>query len=195
VRTTVSGIVSNDVREAQSQGKTPARRKEATVTLLQHLQLTAIGYGKNFAVDQAGRTRGVIGLGRVLVKPPCHPGRWMSAFGVRAYAFSCCPTCPLMIQSGHSPLELISQSRLGGPGLSRSRRRLSALKRRASPLILSVRRRGKPRNWQPFTMAGNTEFNCLLWMPPNEQRAGDIVLVDSTNFTTLFGGTKCPLYP
>ena len=41
----------------------------------------------------------------------------------------------------------------------------------------------------PFTAAGNTEFNCLLWMPPNEQRAGDIVLVDSTNFTTLFGGT------
>lgn len=41
----------------------------------------------------------------------------------------------------------------------------------------------------PFTAAGNTEFNCLLWMPPNKQRAGDIVLVDSTNFTTLFGGT------
>jgi hypothetical protein len=41
----------------------------------------------------------------------------------------------------------------------------------------------------PFTTAGNTEFNCLLWMAPNEQRAGDIVLVDSTNFTTLFGGT------
>ncbi len=40
----------------------------------------------------------------------------------------------------------------------------------------------------PFSEAGNTEFNCLLWMPPNEQRAGDIVLVDSTNFTTLFGG-------
>jgi hypothetical protein len=30
----------------------------------------------------------------------------------------------------------------------------------------------------------------LLWMPPNQQRAGDIVLVDSTNFTTLFGGTE-----
>ncbi len=42
----------------------------------------------------------------------------------------------------------------------------------------------------PFTEAGNREFNCLLWMPPNEQRAGDIVLVDSTNFTTLFGGTN-----
>ena len=42
----------------------------------------------------------------------------------------------------------------------------------------------------PFTEAGAREFNCLLWMPPNEQRAGDIVLVNSTNFTTLFGGTK-----
>ena len=42
----------------------------------------------------------------------------------------------------------------------------------------------------PFTEAGNREFNCLLWMPPNEHRAGDIVLVDSTNFTTLFGGDE-----
>jgi len=25
-------------------------------------------------------------------------------------------------------------------------------------------------------------------MPPSERRAGDIVLIDSTNFTTLFGG-------
>ena len=41
----------------------------------------------------------------------------------------------------------------------------------------------------PFTAAGNSEFNCLLWMPPNQQRTGDIVLVNSTNFTTLFGGT------
>jgi hypothetical protein len=41
----------------------------------------------------------------------------------------------------------------------------------------------------PFTTAGNTEFNCLLWLPPSTQRAGDIVMVDSTNFTTLFGGT------
>lgn len=42
----------------------------------------------------------------------------------------------------------------------------------------------------PFTEAGHTEFNCLLWMPPNEQRAGDIILVNSTNFTTLFGGDE-----
>jgi hypothetical protein len=42
----------------------------------------------------------------------------------------------------------------------------------------------------PFTAAGNAEFNALLWMPPRDQRAGDILLVDSTNFTTLFGGTE-----
>lgn len=46
-----------------------------------------------------------------------------------------------------------------------------------------------PDRPHPFTAAGNTEFNCLLWMPPGGDRAGDIVLVDSTNFTTLFGGT------
>jgi hypothetical protein len=41
----------------------------------------------------------------------------------------------------------------------------------------------------PFTAAGNTAFNCLLWMSPTNQRPGDILLVDLTNFTTLFGGT------
>jgi hypothetical protein len=41
----------------------------------------------------------------------------------------------------------------------------------------------------PFTAAGNTELNLLLWMPPFGKRAGDILLVDSTHFTTLFGGT------
>ena len=41
----------------------------------------------------------------------------------------------------------------------------------------------------PFTAAGNTEFTSLLWMPPKAPRAGHILLVDSTNFTTLFGGT------
>ena len=46
-----------------------------------------------------------------------------------------------------------------------------------------------PKRPHPFTAAGNTEFNCLLWLPPAGDRAGDIVMVDSTNFTTLFGGT------
>jgi hypothetical protein len=47
-----------------------------------------------------------------------------------------------------------------------------------------------PARPRPFTAAGNTELNALIWMPPTAQRTGDIVLVDSTNFTTLFGGTE-----
>lgn len=46
-----------------------------------------------------------------------------------------------------------------------------------------------PERPHPFTAAGNTEFNAFIWMPPKDQRAGNILLVDSTNFTTLFGGT------
>jgi hypothetical protein len=42
----------------------------------------------------------------------------------------------------------------------------------------------------PFTQAGNTEFNMFLWMPPAGDRAGDILLADSTIFTTLFGGDE-----
>ncbi|OMC18933.1 hypothetical protein [Mycobacterium colombiense] len=51
------------------------------------------------------------------------------------------------------------------------------------------RQRVDPQRPHPFTAAGNSEFNALIWMPPAGDRAGDIVLVDSTNFTTLFGGT------
>jgi hypothetical protein len=40
----------------------------------------------------------------------------------------------------------------------------------------------------PFVEAGNKEFNMFLWMPPAGDRAGDILLADSTIFTTLFGG-------
>ncbi len=39
----------------------------------------------------------------------------------------------------------------------------------------------------PFTEMGNREFNILLWMPPCGERAGDILLADSTIFSTLFG--------
>jgi hypothetical protein len=42
----------------------------------------------------------------------------------------------------------------------------------------------------PFTEAGNLEFHMLLWMPPNGNRAGDILFADSTIFTTLFGGDE-----
>jgi hypothetical protein len=42
----------------------------------------------------------------------------------------------------------------------------------------------------PFIEAGNLEFNMFLWMPPNGNRAGDILFADSTIFTTLFGGDE-----
>jgi hypothetical protein len=39
----------------------------------------------------------------------------------------------------------------------------------------------------PFTEEGNSEFNMFLWMPPNGDRAGDVLMADSTIFSTLFG--------
>jgi hypothetical protein len=42
----------------------------------------------------------------------------------------------------------------------------------------------------PFIEEGNTEFNSCIWMPPDSQRAGHILLADSTIFTTLFGGVE-----
>jgi hypothetical protein len=42
----------------------------------------------------------------------------------------------------------------------------------------------------PFTEAGEREFNTFLWMPPEGARAGDILIADSTIFTTLFGGDQ-----
>ena len=47
-----------------------------------------------------------------------------------------------------------------------------------------------PERPHPFTAAGNKEINVLLWIPPDGKRAGDILMVDSTNFLTLFGGTE-----
>ncbi|KUI24730.1 hypothetical protein AU196_15480 [Mycobacterium sp. IS-1742] len=56
-------------------------------------------------------------------------------------------------------------------------------------LRVLARQRVDPNRPHPFTAEGNTEFNALIWMPPSGRRAGDIVLIDSTHFTTLFGGT------
>lgn len=39
----------------------------------------------------------------------------------------------------------------------------------------------------PFTNGGETELNALLWMPPAGDRGGDVLIVDSTVFSTLFG--------
>ena len=42
----------------------------------------------------------------------------------------------------------------------------------------------------PFSQAGNRVFNMFLWMPACGGRAGDILMADSTIFTTLFGGDE-----
>ena len=42
----------------------------------------------------------------------------------------------------------------------------------------------------PFTDAGNKEFNALVWMPPGGGRAGDVLVADSTVFSTLFGSDE-----
>jgi hypothetical protein len=39
----------------------------------------------------------------------------------------------------------------------------------------------------PFTEAGNREFNSFVWMPPKNARGGEVLLADSTVFSTLFG--------
>jgi hypothetical protein len=39
----------------------------------------------------------------------------------------------------------------------------------------------------PFTEAGNREFNSFVWMPPGGERGGEVLLADSTVFSTLFG--------
>ncbi|MBS0577796.1 MAG: hypothetical protein JSR36_00885 [Proteobacteria bacterium] len=60
----------------------------------------------------------------------------------------------------------------------------------AGPVHVLARQPIEQQRPHPFTAAGNSEFNCLAWMPPDGQRAGDIVFVDSTHFTTLFGATQ-----
>ena len=46
---------------------------------------------------------------------------------------------------------------------------------------------GRPH---PFTDAGNTEFNALVWMPPGDGRGGDVLVVNSTVFSVLFGADE-----
>jgi hypothetical protein len=42
----------------------------------------------------------------------------------------------------------------------------------------------------PFTADGTSEFNTLVWAPPAGDRAGDVVICDSTVFSTLFGADE-----
>lgn len=42
----------------------------------------------------------------------------------------------------------------------------------------------------PFIEAGHRAFNTFLWMPPARARGGEILVVDSTVFSTLFGADE-----
>jgi len=42
----------------------------------------------------------------------------------------------------------------------------------------------------PFVQAGNQEFNSVVWVAPEGKRAGDVLFVDSTVFSTLFGQSE-----
>jgi hypothetical protein len=42
----------------------------------------------------------------------------------------------------------------------------------------------------PLIQAGETEFNTLVWAPPQGERAGEVLVCDSTVFSTLFGGDE-----
>jgi hypothetical protein len=46
--------------------------------------------------------------------------------------------------------------------------------------------------WRPHPMlqSGETEFNMVVWAPPKGDRAGDVVVCDSTVFSTLFGADE-----
>lgn len=45
-----------------------------------------------------------------------------------------------------------------------------------------------PSHPHPMTVGGETEFNALVWVPPGGERGGDVLVCDSTVFSTLFGG-------
>lgn len=47
-----------------------------------------------------------------------------------------------------------------------------------------------PSRPHPLTDTGAQEFNALVWAPPRGDRAGDVLVADSTIFSTLFGGDQ-----
>ncbi|AQA03596.1 hypothetical protein BVC93_15585 [Mycobacterium sp. MS1601] len=104
--------------------------------------------------------------------------------------------CPAVVDGTRDPVPLTRFPDLDGIGLLAGVSTLSLhqhlphyeLANESGVRVLGTQRID-PRRPHPFTDAGNTEFNAVLWLPPHGDRAGDIVLIDSTHFTTLFGGT------
>jgi hypothetical protein len=107
--------------------------------------------------------------------------------------------CPAMVKGTRETAPLSTVRDLDEPGLLKDVSTLSfhrhlphyeIIENQGSAVHVLARQPIEMERPHPFTAAGNTEFNCLLWMPPEKQRAGQIVLVDSTHFTTLFGVTE-----
>jgi hypothetical protein len=48
----------------------------------------------------------------------------------------------------------------------------------------------EPSRPHPMTRGGEAEFNMVVWAPPAGDRAGDVVVCDSTVFSTLFGADE-----
>jgi len=106
--------------------------------------------------------------------------------------------CPAAVDGSRDPAPLTCARDLDGPGLLAGVTTLSfhqhlphyELTVAENPSVRVLGRQPvdltRPH---PFTAAGHTDFNTVIWMPPAGERAGDIVLIDSTHFTTLFGGT------
>ena len=95
-----------------------------------------------------------------------------------------------------------SLDRDAGPGYARLARRGHHLQLPHAPAPLRADDRGHevhPRPGQAADRpvqaasvheAGNREFNAFVWMPPSGARAGDVLVADSTIFSTLFGGDE-----
>jgi hypothetical protein len=107
--------------------------------------------------------------------------------------------CPAQVKGSKETAPLTAFRDLDKPGLLKDVTALSfhrhlphyeLIDKNSKGIHLLARQPIEMERPHPFTAAGNTEFNCLLWMPPEKNRAGSIVLVDSTHFTTLFGVTE-----
>jgi hypothetical protein len=53
--------------------------------------------------------------------------------------------------------------------------------------VLAMQQIDMSRPPHPFTRAGNRAFNALVWLPPSGDRAGDVLVADSTAFSSLSG--------
>jgi hypothetical protein len=53
--------------------------------------------------------------------------------------------------------------------------------------VLATQRVNPEAPPHPWVQAGNTEFNAVVWLPPNGERAADVLVTDLTRFMAMFG--------